>query len=883
MAEPIKFYKGEETGIVHESYKERETSLFKDQYDKALSEINAYLEEVDNWSRNHTVVNEFDINNIFAFIGDRGSGKSSCMESVINMLFSAERYNFQEKFPKISQTKFLRFSKIDPTLFNRKTNLLEVTIGALYSSYVDGCRNDRIKTSDELKPELANAFQELRLSIQCLSDDNLLNSGLNSISQLSDLATVAKVNNRFADLINNYLKFFNKDVIVIGIDDIDLQSDYAFQMVEHLRKYFIQSNVIVLISFKMEQLLSVIELEQTRKYMPLYDTEAITSDAIYDMAIKCLLKLIPSHHRIFLPQVRAYVNENIEYYRDRIDLEPKTKATPIKYAITELIYQKCRFLFYHTKGEVSPIVPQNLRELRHLYAMLVEMEDYDNNNPNYGNKLQFLQYFYNTWVEMNIVASDYKIIQNILGISDVASINKGVIKQLNIKYSGLLNGMYEEVLTEKNSSYNISVADVFTIVDYLKRRVSSRNDKMLLFFIETYYSIKLYEYYDELTDKIGIGGVQITDNEETLDERQHKVKESIVKREVVDGISNYEILVGGKFINTDEYQMLPKEAQTETSRARRLIDLEKLSEVAEQLLNGDCSSGFTIQTIEIFALCISRVVDSVKAGNVNYRTGNALYYKDEGGEDVTKQYKYAEFDLGAFFFNVVNIKRAYDRVHPELFEFSKTNGTHSLYKALLRTSKDLRNFVRYTEEHALLSCAAIRNFEILSDFVSFMQYDRMHWQGSSSNLQNILAFFQKVAEYYIGFYSYTLEDGIEEPDHIEFSYIKCIVDVFLELKERNSDFGEKAFDSIFVIKEEVNELSSFDVQQILQLFGRYPIQIKTLRDRVSKRCKPVFDNNAEAKEDWPFFLKKYGNLNDKVDKFRTEEILMKFKSIHALK
>lgn len=56
-----------------------EVSPFKEQYQKSLSEIEAYLNTLSDDSVDKDM--EY-ANNVFAFTGDRGSGKTSCMVSV---------------------------------------------------------------------------------------------------------------------------------------------------------------------------------------------------------------------------------------------------------------------------------------------------------------------------------------------------------------------------------------------------------------------------------------------------------------------------------------------------------------------------------------------------------------------------------------------------------------------------------------------------------------------------------------------------------------------------------------------------------------------------------------------------------------------------------
>lgn len=76
---------GEETRPVIEDIifpLEKNESLFAEQYKKVFEEINRFLSLQSDKREEH---NE-DINNIMAFIGERGSGKTSCMMSVAKSL-----------------------------------------------------------------------------------------------------------------------------------------------------------------------------------------------------------------------------------------------------------------------------------------------------------------------------------------------------------------------------------------------------------------------------------------------------------------------------------------------------------------------------------------------------------------------------------------------------------------------------------------------------------------------------------------------------------------------------------------------------------------------------------------------------------------------------
>lgn len=892
MSDPIKFYKGEETGIVHENYSDINTSLFKDQYLKALNEIGEYFVEADNWSKNHTADDEFDINNIFAFIGERGTGKTSCMESVADIIkaMSDDRHNQGQiiksltqasKYSAIDQKRFQILKPIDPTTFDDKSNILEVVVGKLFEEFQKSLQNKVAIPSAKVndceyeynKRITLNSFQEVMNCIKYVTDSILLNGDSNDVTQLAELSSVLKLKSLFKNLIDNLLQFYGKDILVLQIDDIDLQSQYAYTMLEQIRKYFIQKNVIILLAVKMEQLSLVVELNKAKLFEPLLLRRRISMSEITDMAARYLLKLVPVNHRIYMPIFDVYSNAWLQYYNSRESENPSIEWSSVKYAVTSLIYRKCRFLFYHSKGVVSPIVPTNLRELRHLIEMLVEMKDYYNGSKDdshqRGNKLQFLNYLNSTWVNNNLTL-DYLQITNILqSVKDAASINKTVIQILKSVYKDITNNeAFITILNPLTVSYNISVADVFVVIEYIKARVFEKNDKMLIFYIETFYSIKLYEYYDEYTDALY---VEQKDSEKTENSELQKVHESIRKREIIDGISNYEILIGGSFINTEYYRLLPQEKGTLNkliSRDNRRILYEPLKNEAIKFLGPDKEKieekdiaikdydSVKLQMLEFIALCISRPIDASDSMiNSMYRTYDRLYYDF----DNSKSNKYVLFNIGAFFFNILNVKRAYGYIHSKLFDYA-SKSDNSLYSKLLIVCSEDREY--YKEVHSLLSCVAIRNFEILADFIHQIEFDKFRRSESSSNRGNIAALFEQVEKYEINTYDlqrildpyHPLQKFI--PSTISFSYAK---EISTMLRTKNKEKTEQSeainydefFDSLFVedYKNKVL-LPAFDEASVQRIFKNRSYRPIYVYGKLKKKCFVYLGHNPLLREWW---------------------------------
>lgn len=902
MAEPIRFYKGEETGIVHESYSNRNSSLFKDQYFKALSEISAYLSAGSDKDSNE--------NNIFAFIGDRGTGKTSCMESVAQMLCDIHLENESSGIFKKSNTiyqeaienkSYFILDTIDPTIFERNINILDVVIGVLFERVQQKIEcSDRsfssIEEYEKSKQDLFDAFQKVKECLKFIKKPELLISDDDDISLIADMASVSRLKNQMESLTDKFLAFFKSDVLVIAIDDIDLQSEHAYDMVEQLRKYFMFKNVIILMAFKYEQMLEVLAREFTKDYSVLIQTNQLTISSIEEMAAKYLTKLVPINHRIILPTSNMYLDRGLNYYINRKDTLAKESWVTIKSAVVSLIFQKCRFLFYNTKGEISPIVPRNLRELRHLFTMLYEMTDYypDEEQPSYdfriNNKAQFLGYFYSTWVNNHINYQDHKIVNIIKNLNDSSVINKTVLKLLNDKYKDTaLKGRYSqnlfpEILAEDNLSYNVSIADVFVIVDCIKKFITSFDDKMLVFFVETYYSFKLYEYYDELTEK-----ASQAESEEERNERL--INNSIRKKAVVDNFSNYAILAGGRFINPEYNNLLPIEQETKKTRDYRPISFDLLKKYAQEVISAEEMTVDMVQKmriVEFFALCISRVLQAGDSTtNTKYRTLDELSYDfSQSNQNITVQ-----FDLGAFFFNIADIRSAYNKIDLRLFGIA-SNRIESLYTLFTEGCKIQRD--GYEAEHALLSCVCIRNYEILTDFVYYIQFNRLRRSPSKSNIENLKAFFNKVALYRIFNYDkHNNKKGEKVPNAISFKYAAIISSVLYSLNED----GEKIFESIFNINDADEDtkmrnlapgrvtLDTFDIEKLMKLLpDRDEFSLHTLRRRVRDCCDPLFRNNRNLAHAWLYAdVFKNGITGKKISREDALKVLVEFKNTYELK
>ncbi|MCD7977239.1 MAG: hypothetical protein LUG51_08785 [Tannerellaceae bacterium] len=114
--EPIQIKIGEESYPVIEEAAKFDTSIFSSVYTKAKELINTYLETLQAGKPK---------NNIIGFVGDRGSGKTSCMLSVKEALIKGEK-------EWGAGTRFLEIEMIDPSFFEEDCNILELILAKFF-------------------------------------------------------------------------------------------------------------------------------------------------------------------------------------------------------------------------------------------------------------------------------------------------------------------------------------------------------------------------------------------------------------------------------------------------------------------------------------------------------------------------------------------------------------------------------------------------------------------------------------------------------------------------------------------------------------------------------------------------------------------------------
>ena len=566
--------------------KDFEDSIFYDQYVQAFNLIDTFLEK-DN--RNDESLK------CVAFCGDRGEGKTSCMLSVLEIIAhysdnnsSAKGFISSLKCEKISNSKPAIIDIIDPSFFDESKNVLEIIIGQLYNTFKEIKDNDRI----DLRNKVYHAFNEVNTTLTEIRNGDV--DSLNNLHALSVLAANIRLQKKIATLVDAYLNYVESDYLIIPVDDIDLDVVHAYRMCEEIRKYLCVPRCIVLIAFKIEQLQDVVaQAMKCSIGTPGSSFTFFPDEKIVEMAKKYINKLIPVTSRVEMPKAYSLADMSVEVSMG----ESSVKLNSLKEAIVELIFNRTRYLFYNPFDGVSPIVPNNLRDIINLLGLLCSMEEIpDSRDPKKQqafttNKHLFKYFFFNVWRKRffegiqeeldalinfdfgtsfnreiiilldkyfdDYLKKDYNDQNNEDDKTPASLADKDYVIERNSKtrQAYLVSGgisptarMLNSITSEENFGYNISIGDVFYLFSFLERETLSEPDFALLFFLKSLYSIKLYEAYDFIT----------ADPNRVYPKKNEKIAGLSIIDHRFDGSNKLQQLTGGSYFTYCPGDLIPR-------------------------------------------------------------------------------------------------------------------------------------------------------------------------------------------------------------------------------------------------------------------------------------------------------------------------------------
>lgn len=866
--EKIIFKIGEESKPVVEGLNEYSSSIFRSYYKTAIDVIFNIIKE-DNKTQ------KSDANsNIITFIGERGAGKTSCMNSVQNLLKEAmnasgrtlpdgiDYHNFHETF-EILDT-------IDPSFFDVKHNILELIIGTLFAK-LKKCINERDLDAYANHTKLLHAFEEVKCNLLYVGDSKELN--MDSLEELEHLSAGIQLKNSVKKLIEIYLDYARKKVLVISLDDIDLNTSQAYRMVEQIRKYLVIHNVIILMAIKIEQLSHVIQLELTKDFKELLLRREISNSEIQVMAERYITKLLPFNQRIILPSPEIYFETPLEI----IDLKGEIKSyVNIKQSIPELIFKKTRYLFYNTKGSTSLVVPRNLRDLRLLIQLLYQLDNIKRHDKRIDvikhNQETFKGYFFPKCLNM-LSSESRKIAETIFNEKESVNLNKTVIQMLKYHFITrnkiYIPDKYEDIINIDNMSYNVSLGDVMAFIEYIENINLNPDTRLLIFLIRSYYSMRLYEAHKKFIEVV----------KHPFEEDSSKGK--VYMHQNLEEYSDYEKILAGSVIYMPGDEFIPAKENgqnVDSFREIRLLNGTKLlqlirdikkSKISDKILKGGIENIDEhyikqLHTAEFFMLTTNRYVWTVnrtltESKGHKYRQSVEAYFDHH----MSSNTRNILFDALTPLFTVLNIERSYSRFD---------NGIYNLAK--LVPNSLVNRIYKNKERVDVLDVLSIRNMEILHDLILELRKNRRNLRSGDSRIQ-LSDFYKKLCNYKID--NYDVDDTAEVYCSISFECYKCLSEILetLSVNDFNSIYQEiyesdiaveQYFKAILPISSKRGSVVMKDIEIMFPDFFRqaggkhgigsyFPDQKKAYtKNQVKDNLQKIIESNGISLSELPCYI-----------------------------
>ena len=207
----LTFKIGEETRPIKLNKNNYKDNLLSIQISKALVLINEYFpKNASNEALDSP--EDYPINKTISFLGDRGSGKSSCLESLVNIL-------------KEERKDIYVLDTIEPAFFDKHRNIIELIVGTMFRMFEKWEEEMQNTKRHNQLMELSLAFQNVKRDLQymdseCCTEDS-------EIEDLQGLASSIGLSSSIKELVNEFLSVEKNAYLLVPIDDIGTNQEVS--------------------------------------------------------------------------------------------------------------------------------------------------------------------------------------------------------------------------------------------------------------------------------------------------------------------------------------------------------------------------------------------------------------------------------------------------------------------------------------------------------------------------------------------------------------------------------------------------------------------------------------------------------------------------------
>jgi hypothetical protein len=496
-----------------------------------------------------------EFNNLIAFVGERGTGKSSAMITMANLLANNKLSQLNESgifdYNDNYNFRFQSIHSIDPTRFEDGQNIIEIIVAELFQKFQVILKNALPRRNDSCTREVLKNFQDVYKSLKTIkkSDHHGKYDG-DPLETLSELADATNLEENLSRLFSSYLKYIhpnnaeNSSILVIPIDDFDLNVKHALVMAEQIRKYLMIPQILILLAVNIEQLADLKTQEILTTFQTLIkETDAGMYESPRDCASRYLHKLLPTSRRIVIPTLK-FERNSLDFRILKNDKQPLIEGQNdhvLEKIIFDFIFNHTGLYFVSNPERLHLLISDNLREFMSFCKVLGDFklgETANESQYKLENIKLFENYFVNTWTKDRLLIPFRKLLMNTQSVP-YKSWNKFVVTSIveilaneevyekewkNPNQNIFKDDTELQYITDcENYASNVSLGDLIYFMSFLERVYLKDNEiKKLLFAINCLYSITLNKL--NINNEIGkikdvVNGTVLNRNEKVLPKR----------------------------------------------------------------------------------------------------------------------------------------------------------------------------------------------------------------------------------------------------------------------------------------------------------------------------------------------------------------------------
>lgn len=378
-------------GVLIEKALGMETSLYRQVYEDAKENVkniilaNERKLKDDKDCRAHQEeqkVKENFINTTIAFVGERGTGKSSSMASFASWLSKNGRDELYKEPGYQREYEFYSLQPIDANQLGKNETIIGRISAALMIEY------DKHKSklsTEERRDFITTAHRVNDLAVKYCSGTWFKSSD----TLVDDTVSISQMKNEVEKLIQKFLKIQNKCIennyLVVSIDDLDMGINNSYSIMEEIRKFLCVLNVIVLVSLNAKQLEMILKANYAR-FLGAANLDASDMSIVKSLSYRYIEKLFPYGRQHRMPEftLSTLMNTESENFMNDNDKKWESsgiacmrygKAPSIFNATLHMIWRKTMLIPVVNEDGDHLLIPRNLRSLYNLVVFLRNLPD----------------------------------------------------------------------------------------------------------------------------------------------------------------------------------------------------------------------------------------------------------------------------------------------------------------------------------------------------------------------------------------------------------------------------------------------------------------------------------------------------------------------------